>query len=171
MSFSLTMAQLKTPIVNAPNFTLWELTRSAAAERLHLDNMPTEAATTNLIILAQHALQPCRDALGVTLINSAYRAPLVNKAVGGSPTSWHEKGCAADLTVRGVPLWDVFTWFYKNIPCVELIAEELPNGWIHAAYSKSYDGPCATKYKLSGHPVRRATFEEIEKIFKQQGLI
>ena len=167
-----TESQLKAPIEGAPNFTLWELIRSDTAIRLGINNIPTDAdVVRNLELLARNALQPCRNALGATYVSSGYRGPNLNAAVGGSPTSWHSYGKAADITVAGVPLWTVFTWFYDNIPCIELIAEELPNGWIHVAYSDTYNGKAVTKYKLRGGPVRKASYAEIEAIFKKQGLI
>lgn len=43
-------------------------------------------------------LQPLRDAWGGPLhINSGYRCPKLNAAVGGVPTSQHTKGEAADI--------------------------------------------------------------------------
>lgn len=168
----LTQEQLQAPINGAPNFKLAELVRSSAADRLGISNLPTDECTVlSLEELARGALQPLRDALGVTIITSGYRSPAVNKAVGGSNTSWHAKGKAADITVRGRSLWEVFTWLYNNVPCVELIAEELPTGWIHVAYSRDYSGRAVTKYKLVGQPVRKASYEEIQKIFQDQGLI
>ena len=161
-----TNEQLAAPIQGAANFTLLELTRSATADKLGLTNLPDAEQQANLILLAQKALQPARNALGRIVINSGLRGAALNKAVGGSDTSWHCKGCAADIEVPGKSLWEVFEWFYNNIPCVELIAENLPNGWIHVAYSKDYTGKAVTKYKLVGQPVRKASFAEIQQILK-----
>ena len=85
-------------ISGATNFTYDELCRSTTATTKGLSNNPTEEVQKNLKRLAQQYLQPLRDHFGCQIIiNSAYRAPMVNKAVGGSPTSWHLKGCAADI--------------------------------------------------------------------------
>lgn len=52
--------------------------------------------------LVDEVLQPLRDAWGNPLaINSGYRCPEVNKAVGGAPTSQHTKGEAADVCPFG----------------------------------------------------------------------
>lgn len=52
--------------------------------------------------LVDEVLQPLRDAWGEPLaINSGYRCPEVNKAVGGVPTSQHTKGEAADVCPFG----------------------------------------------------------------------
>ena len=171
LSMVLTKEQLAAPIQGAANFTLLELISSVTATKKGISNVPDAVAQANLILLAQKALQPCRDALGRMVVNSGYRGPELNTAVGGSPTSWHCKGCAADIEVPGKSLWDVFCWFYDNVPCVELIAENLPNGWIHVAYSKEYTGKAVTKYKLVGQPVKKASFEEIRQVLKQQGVI
>ncbi len=48
-------------------------------------------------------LQGLRDALGrPVIINSGYRNPAHNTAVGGSPTSYHLRGMAADIRVPGM---------------------------------------------------------------------
>ena len=50
-------------------------------------------------LLCQKVLQPLRDKFGSAIIvNSGYRSPAVNKAVGGVPTSQHVRGEAADIT-------------------------------------------------------------------------
>lgn len=52
--------------------------------------------------LVDTVIQPLRDAWGKPLaINSGYRCPEVNKAVGGVPTSQHTKGEAADVCPFG----------------------------------------------------------------------
>lgn len=52
----------------------------------------------NIKALVDKVIQPLRDAWGKPLaINSGYRCPEVNKAVGGVPTSQHTKGEAADV--------------------------------------------------------------------------
>lgn len=52
--------------------------------------------------LVDTVIQPLRDAWGASLaINSGYRCPEVNKAVGGVPTSQHSRGEAADVCPFG----------------------------------------------------------------------
>lgn len=86
----------------APNFHLSEFTRSGAAERNGLDNTPGPDETRALTALAKKVLQPLRDILGVPLkITSGYRAPEVNSAVGGSSSSQHVRGEAADVMAFG----------------------------------------------------------------------
>lgn len=83
-------------------FTLDELCRSATATRLKIDNTPTEAIKRNLVLLVSLVLDPLREVLGQPLyINCAYRCPELNKAVGGSKTSAHLHGLAADTHLRG----------------------------------------------------------------------
>jgi hypothetical protein len=84
------------------HFTLEELTVSESAARQGLDNTPTGEALENLKRLAEF-LEDVRELLGKPIkINSAYRAPEVNAAVGGSKTSQHCLGCAADIRVTGM---------------------------------------------------------------------
>lgn len=84
------------------HFTLEELTVSESAARQGLDNTPTGEALENLKRLAEF-LEDVRELLTKPIkINSAYRAPAVNAAVGGSKTSQHCLGCAADIRVSGM---------------------------------------------------------------------
>ncbi len=67
-----------------------------------LNNTPTEEARANLYRLVQTVLDPLREELGVPIrVTSAYRSPQVNAAVGGSRTSRHMLGLAADIKARG----------------------------------------------------------------------
>ena len=80
------------------NFSYKEFEKSDAASRLHLNNAITDwDVRDNIKALVENVLQPLRDAWGGPIfINSGYRSPEVNKAVGGVETSQHCKGMAAD---------------------------------------------------------------------------
>lgn len=83
------------------HFTLEELTRSATADRLGLANWPTVDDLKRLQATAD-MLQRIRDTLGsAVVVTSGYRAPAVNKAVGGVTSSDHARGQAADIVVPG----------------------------------------------------------------------
>ena len=84
------------------NFTLDEFTRSDVAIKLGIINEPGEKEIEALRVLVNRTIQPLRDKLGIPIhINSGYRCPELNKAVGGVPTSQHQKGEAADLSIDG----------------------------------------------------------------------
>ncbi len=93
------MPELSMPL--SKNFALRELVRSSTAERddrlkREQENPPIEIVHS-LRYLVDTALQPIRGKLGFPIrINSGYRSPLLNKLVGGSATSQHCKGEAAD---------------------------------------------------------------------------
>lgn len=81
------------------HFTLEELTRSDKARQLKNPNSPNERERANLTRLAQ-TLEEVRVVLGnrPLLISSGFRNEKVNAAVGGSRTSAHRYGLAADFT-------------------------------------------------------------------------
>ena len=88
------------------SFTLEALTFSETAIRKDLDNTPNDEQISNLTELAQ-ALERVVYLLGYPIhISSAFRSTKVNSAVGGSPTSAHMEGYAADFTCQafGSPL-------------------------------------------------------------------
>lgn len=79
-------------------FTLNEVTRSATATRLNIDNTPNAIIRTNLIALIENVLDPLREKWGMPIIvTSGYRCEKLNKAVGGASSSQHCKGEAADI--------------------------------------------------------------------------
>lgn len=121
------------------NFTLKELTKSDTATRLGLDNTPDDEALENLKTLCEMVLQPVRDNFGRVTVNSGYRSPESNVAVGGSKTSDHCKGMAADIEVDGVSNPDLAQWIMDNLDYTQLILEFYtqgqPNsGWVHVSY-------------------------------------
>ena len=81
------------------SFDWKEFTKSDTASRLHIVNeITTFEVRDNIKALVDNVLQPLRDAWGGPLfINSGYRCPELNKAVGGSATSMHQYGMAADV--------------------------------------------------------------------------
>ena len=83
------------------NFDWKEFEKSDTASRLHIVNVINDwEVRDNIKALVDNILQPLRDAWGGPLfINSGYRSPELNKAVGGAATSQHTKGCAADVGV------------------------------------------------------------------------
>jgi uncharacterized protein YcbK (DUF882 family) len=81
------------------NFDWKEFTKSDTASRLHINNEIVDCdVRDNIRALVDNILQPLRTAWGGPLfINSGFRCPELNKAVGGVPTSQHTKGQAADV--------------------------------------------------------------------------
>ena len=122
------------------NFTLAEMVKSDTALRHDMDNTPGEKEIENLKRLAEKVLQPVRDSYqkGVK-VNSGYRAPDVNAKVGGSKTSDHCKGQAADIEIPGVPNADLAKWITENLDFTQVILEfytpGVPDsGWVHVSY-------------------------------------
>ena len=87
------------------HFDLNEFTRSATADRLHIDNSIPEEFIPNLKNLCQQVLEPLREHFGIpVIISSGYRCPALNRAVGGVPNSQHLKGEAADIILPPLTL-------------------------------------------------------------------
>ena len=122
------------------NFALSEMVKSATAERLNVDNSPSDIHLVNLTHLAIHILQPVRDEFGVITINSGYRSPALNAKGGGSKTSQHCNGQAADFESFSTPNPDLAKWIANNLEFDQLILEFYdgvnPNsGWVHCSYN------------------------------------
>lgn len=80
------------------NFELTEFVKSDMATRKGIANDPGVSELKAIENLAMNLLQPLRKAYGKRMIiNSGYRCPELNKAVGGVPASQHVKGEAADV--------------------------------------------------------------------------
>lgn len=84
------------------NFSLRELTRSETARRMGIENIPTEKEMQNIRKTAEQ-LEKIREYVGRGIIvTSCFRSERVNKLVGGSPTSAHRFGLAADCDAVGL---------------------------------------------------------------------
>ena len=122
------------------NFALSEMVKSATADRLNVDYSPSDIHLVNLTHLAIRILQPVRDEFGVITINSGYRSPALNAKVGGSKTSQHCNGQAADFESFSTPNPDLAKWIANNLEFDQLILEFYdgvnPNsGWVHCSYN------------------------------------
>ena len=122
------------------NFTLQEMIKSETALRHGMDNTPGTTEIANLVALCEKVLQPVRDhyARGVK-VNSGYRHPEVNAKVGGSKTSDHCKGMAADIEIPGLSNHELAEWISKNLEFTQVILEfytpGVPDsGWVHVSY-------------------------------------
>ena len=124
----------------APNFTLNELVKSATADRMGLENWPNDDVhLVNLTNVANHILQPVRNEFGPVRVNSGYRGPELNKAVGGSSRSQHCHGEAADFECSRVGNYTLAKWVSENLDFDQLILEfytpgKPSSGWVHCSY-------------------------------------
>jgi hypothetical protein len=126
-----------------------------------MDNTPhNDEVVQNLTVLCEQVLQPLRDAYGVGIkVNSGYRSPDVNAAVGGSRTSDHCKGQAADIEIPGVANADLAQYIADNFDFTQLILEfytqGIPDsGWVHVSYdSNNLKRQVMTAVRQSGRTV------------------
>jgi hypothetical protein len=122
------------------NFSLKELTKSDTATRLGIDNTPDEETIDNLKTLCDKVLQPVREHFGKSVtVNSGFRSSETNQATGGSKSSDHVKGQAADIEIAGIANADLAQWIMDNLDYTQLILEfytqGIPDsGWVHVSY-------------------------------------
>ena len=121
------------------NFTHQEYIKSQTATRKGLDNTPNDEQLAKAKMLFENVVQKVRDNFGVTVINSGYRGPALNEAVGGSSNSQHCKGEAVDIECPGTANYDVCKWIEDNLDFDQLILEfytpGIPDsGWVHVSY-------------------------------------
>lgn len=120
-------------------FTINELTKSSTAQRLHINNNPTQEVKDNLNKLIDNVLDPLRELYGKPIIvNSGYRCNKLNKAIGGAKNSQHLVGQASDIrTVQNTKesnkeLFDLIK--NSKLPFDQLI-NEYDYNWVHVSYS------------------------------------
>lgn len=118
-------------------FTIHELTHSDTAHQKGINNTPPPAIKVKLTPLINNLLDPIREAWEDPItVNSGYRCPVLNKAVGGVPTSQHQKGEAADLTVGSPELnQQLFDLIAKGDFDFDQLIDESNYGWVHISYS------------------------------------
>ena len=123
------------------NFSLQELTKSDTAIRKSIDNTPDNEVLSNLTTLCDMVLQKVRNSHGAVTVTSGYRSPELNRAIGGSATSDHCKGCAVDFEVPGLDNKQLAKWIIDNLTFKQLILEFYedgqPNsGWVHCSFEE-----------------------------------
>lgn len=119
-------------------FTIAEMVKSETADRRCIDNRLPKALIGNVNGLIDNVLDPLREAYGKPVtVTSGYRCEVLNKAVGGSKTSEHMKGMAADIV--GTPNTKeenkrLFNLIQElDLPFTQLI-DEKNFSWVHVSY-------------------------------------
>jgi uncharacterized protein YcbK (DUF882 family) len=123
------------------NFTLDEMCRSRAARKLQIKNTPSPKEVARLQTLCEKVLQPLRDYMGEPIIiNSGYRSPALNRAVGGANGSQHVKGEAADIRcVTKEYAVRVVAFVMMQLEFDQLILERKKGTyWVHVSYTTDY---------------------------------
>ena len=128
------------------NFSLSEFTKSQTATRHGIDNTPSMTNIINLTSLCEGVLQPVRNHfMKPMVISSGFRCKELNTKIGGSKTSQHVLGQAADIEVLGVSNLELSDWIHTNLEYDQLILEfynekEGPHsGWVHVSFDKGYN--------------------------------
>ena len=135
-----------------------EATISRTATRLDIDNEPNKEQLANMKLVAEKVFEPLRKWGGGPIkINSFFRSPKLNKAIGGSSKSQHCKGYAIDLddTFKHKTNAEMFNWIKDNLNFDQMIWEfgddNNPN-WVHVSYvsEKENRNRCLKAYKSNG---------------------
>lgn len=124
-------------------FSIKELTHSDTAVARGLDNSPDKVVTERLSALITNCLDPLREAYGSPIrVNSGYRSPAVNRAVGGATNSQHGKGEAADLSTgsraTNKQLYNLVLELSRTQGFkFDQLINEYNYSWVHVSYSTS----------------------------------
>ena len=134
---------------------------SITATRLGIDNTPGDDQLHFMEIIAEKVFEPLREWVGGPIkINSFYRCPELNKAIGGSATSQHCKGQAMDIddALGRATNAEMFNWIKENLDFDQMIWEfgddDNPN-WIHISYvsEEKNRNRCLRAYKDKGKTI------------------
>lgn len=122
------------------HISIKESVRSITAERLGLHNFPDNDTLINMQLIANRVFEPLREWVGGPIkINSFYRSPDLNKAIGGSKKSQHCKGQAIDIddTYGNATNAEMFNYIKDTLSFDQLIWEfgddDNPS-WVHVSY-------------------------------------
>ena len=113
---------------------------SITAIRKGIDNEPNEEQLANMKLVANNVFEPLRVFLnGPIKVNSFFRSPDLNKAIGGSIRSQHCKGQAIDIddTYGKATNAEMYWWIKENLDFDQMIWEFGNNNnpdWVHVSY-------------------------------------
>ena len=131
---------------------------SITALRLGLKNDPTDAHLENMKLICEKVFEPLRMHVGGPIkINSFYRGPELNKAIGGSAKSQHCHGQAMDIddTYGHASNAAMFDWIKANLDFDQMIWEfgnDQNPDWVHVSYvsPEANRKRCLKAYRESG---------------------
>jgi len=131
---------------------------SITATRRGIDNTPNDEQLNNMELLADKVFEPLRAHVGGPIkINSFFRCPDLNKAIGGSSKSQHCKGQAIDIddTFGRMSNAEMYHWIKENLDFDQIIWEfgdDDNPAWVHVSYVSdvSNRNRCLKAYKESG---------------------
>tara|TARA_R100001443_G_scaffold49625_1_gene61929 strand:- start:681 stop:1136 length:456 start_codon:yes stop_codon:yes gene_type:complete len=135
-----------------------EGTYSNTAMRKGIDNMPNDEQLENMKLVAEKVFEPLRKWVsGPIKINSFFRCPELNKAIGGSSKSQHCKGQAIDIddTFGVISNADMYYYIKNHLDFDQMIWEfgddDNPN-WVHISYVSEKDNRnrCLKAYREDG---------------------
>ncbi len=140
------------------HFSLAELTKSNAGDKAGLKNVPHEHDLENLKRLCAVMLEPLRTKLDQPItVFSGFRGPEINKLVGGSKTSDHMIGCAADIIVHGMTPLELCKFIdASGLPYKQIIHEF--GQWCHVSIPA--EGVAPKREKLTAKKVNGKTVYE-----------
>tara|TARA_B100000424_G_scaffold271309_1_gene273531 strand:+ start:602 stop:1060 length:459 start_codon:yes stop_codon:yes gene_type:complete len=122
------------------NVSYNEAIKSNTATRLGIDNLPDQKQIDNMKLVADKIFQPLREFVGGPIkINSFFRSPDLNRAIGGSSKSQHCLGLAMDLddTFGHKTNAEMFNWIRENLDYDQMIwefgSDDNP-AWVHVSY-------------------------------------
>ena len=131
---------------------------SNTATRRDIDNTPNGEQLDNMELIASEVFEPLRSYVdGPIKINSFFRSPDLNKAIGGSGKSQHCKGQAIDIddTFGKMTNAEMYHWIKENLDFDQMIWEfgddDNPN-WVHVSYVSAEENRnrCLKAYKEKG---------------------
>jgi len=131
---------------------------STTATRRGLDNTPDSEQLDNMKLLAKKIFEPLREWVGGPIrINSFFRGPELNTAIGGSNKSQHCKGQAMDVDDGGCNKTnaEMYKFIKDELEFDQMIWEfgddNNPN-WVHVSYvsEDSNRNRCLKAYKDKG---------------------
>jgi len=131
---------------------------SRTAQRLDIDNTPTQKHKDNMVKLAIEVFEPLRSYVGGPIkINSFYRSPELNKAIGGSSKSQHCNGQAIDIddTFGILTNAEMYKFIKQHLDFDQMIWEfgnEDNPDWVHVSYvsEDKNRNRCLQAYKENG---------------------
>jgi len=131
---------------------------SITANRLGLINKPDEVQLANMKTIAEKVFQPLREWVGKPIkINSFFRSPKLNKAIGGSSKSQHCHGQAIDIddTFGHKSNADMFTYVKEILNFDQMIWEfgdDKNPDWVHISYvsPSANRNRCLKAYRKDG---------------------